>query len=141
MKILSTLFFILVVLFGLAYFFGGGYIPEQKNYAYKDFVKVSAPLPESVITSPLTIKGEARGVWFFEASFPVILTDWDGKIIADGIATAQDEWMTEEYVPFEATLTFDKPSYGKNGFLILRKDNPSGLPEHDDAAEMQVYFK
>ena len=109
--------------------------------ASADLIKVESPVPGEAVGKNFSVEGVARGTWFFEASFPVILTDWDGKIIADGIATAQDEWMTEEYVPFEATLTFDKPSYGKNGFLILRKDNPSGLPEHDDAAEMQVYFK
>ena len=81
-------------------------------------------------------------MWFFEASFPVVLTNWDGLIIAEGIATAQGEWMTTEFVPFEATLKFivDKNAYSNRGFLILRKDNPSGLPEHDDALEIPIMF-
>ncbi|KKR14678.1 MAG: hypothetical protein UT42_C0021G0002 [Candidatus Falkowbacteria bacterium GW2011_GWA2_39_24] len=108
---------------------------------YKDLVRLETPQPETIITSPLVIKGEARGTWFFEASFPVVLTDWDGLIIAQGIATAQSNWMTEDYVPFTAELTFDRPSYGDRGALILQKDNPSGLPEHDDALEITVYFK
>jgi hypothetical protein len=49
--------------------------------------------------------------------------------------------MTADFVPFTATLNFTKPSYGNNGFLILKKDNPSGLPEHDDALEIQVKFE
>src|SRR3989338_3617253 len=57
------------------------------------------------IGSPLTITGEARGTGFFEASFPVVLTDWDGRIIAQMPAQAQGEWMTTEYVPFSVTLT------------------------------------
>ena len=96
--------------------------------------------PGNIIKSPLTITGEARGYWYFEASFPVVLVDWDGKIIAEGIATAQDEWMTEDFVPFEATLEFTKPSYGENGALILQKDNPSDLPELDDALEIPIKF-
>ncbi|MEK7625591.1 MAG: hypothetical protein AAB467_04585, partial [Patescibacteria group bacterium] len=70
----------------------------------------------------------------------VFLTDWDGLIIARGIATAKGDWMTTEFVPFEATLTFtaDKNVYSNRGTLILKKDNPSGLPEFDDALEIPV---
>ena len=107
-----------------------------------DIVRIDSPRPNQVIQSPLTITGEARGYWFFEASFPVVLTDWDGKIIAQGIATAKSGWMTSEFVPFEAMITFavDKNAYSNKGTLILRKDNPSGLPEYDDALEVPVVF-
>lgn len=103
-------------------------------------LRLEAPQPFEVITSPLTIRGEARGSWFFEASFPIVLTNWDGLIIAESYATAQDDWMTTDFVPFEATLEFDTPEYGERGFLILKKDNPSGLPEHDAAYEIPVTF-
>jgi len=109
--------------------------------AKKDLIRLETPKDGDVIKSPLTIRGEARGNWFFEASFPVILTDWDGKIIAEHYATAQDEWMTTDFVPFEAVLEFEKPSYGERGALILKKDNPSGLPENDDALEITVFYK
>lgn len=106
-----------------------------------DAIIISSPAPEEYITSPLIITGSARGYWFFEASFPVILTDWDGLIIAEGIATAARDWMTENYVPFRAELNFTKPAYGERGTLILKKDNPSGLPEHDAAMEIPVRFR
>lgn len=110
-----------------------------------DLVVLDVPLPESVVTSPLKVSGMARGFWFFEADFPVYLTDWDGRIIAQGIATAQREWMTEDFVPFIAVLEFDVPpgpgEARNRGTLILQKDNPSGLPEHDDAREITVYFE
>lgn len=106
----------------------------------KNLVNLTTPRPNEVIKSPLTIKGQARGNWFFEGSFPVILTDWDGLIIAQGIATAEGEWMTTEFVPFSATLEFKTPVYKNNGNLILKKDNPSGLPEHDDALEIPILF-
>ncbi|MDO8569247.1 MAG: M14 family zinc carboxypeptidase [bacterium] len=108
-----------------------------------DLIRLNNPRPNQVIQSPLTIKGEARGTWFFEASFPVVLTNWDGLIIAEGIATAKGNWMTTEFVPFEATLKFvvDKNAYSNRGFLILRKDNPSGLPEHDDSLEIPVLLQ
>jgi hypothetical protein len=106
-----------------------------------DFIKVTSPLPSDAISSPLTIAGEARGTWFFEASFPIILTDWDGKIITQGHATAQSDWMKSDFVPFTATITYTKPTYRNNGFLILKKDNPSGLPQNDDAVEIPILFR
>ncbi|MFZ2484953.1 MAG: Gmad2 immunoglobulin-like domain-containing protein [Minisyncoccia bacterium] len=108
-----------------------------------NLIRLTYPRPNQEIASPLVITGEARGYWFFEASFPVMLVDWDGRIIAQGIATAKEEWMTENFVPFEATLTFevDPNVYSKRGALILQKDNPSGLPEHDDALEIPITYK
>ena len=105
-----------------------------------DLIRVDYPLPNQVITSPLSIKGQARGSWFFEASFPVVLVDWDGRIIAQGIAQAKSNWMTTEFVPFEATLPYvaDQNVYSTKGALILRKDNPSGLPANDNALEIPV---
>ncbi|MBU1164452.1 Gmad2 immunoglobulin-like domain-containing protein [Patescibacteria group bacterium] len=103
-----------------------------------DLIRLNNPRPNQIIASPLEISGEARGYWFFEATFPVVLTNWDGLIIAESYATAQGEWMTENFVPFTATLEFEVPNYKNNGSLILQKDNPSGLPENDDALEIPV---
>lgn len=119
-------------------------IPEpgkDATSAYKDLIRVDAPLPESVVSSPLVVRGAARGNWFFEASFPVVLTDWDGRIIAEGLAQAEGDWMTSEYVPFTAELSFVPDTrVSDRGALILQKSNASGLPEHDDAFEFTVYF-
>ena len=106
-----------------------------------DLIKVETPATLALVTSPLQITGLARGSWFFEASFPIRLEDDKGNLIASGIATALGEWMTSEFVPFSATLNFTiSSSTSKNGKLILKKDNPSGLPEHDDALEIAVRF-
>lgn len=106
-----------------------------------DLIHLTAPLPNEKINSPLVVEGEARGTWFFEGDFPVVLTDWDGQIISVGVARAQGEWMTEDFVGFRAELEFDKPEHIDNGSLILRKDNPSGLPEQDDALEIPIKFE
>lgn len=112
-----------------------------KSQVLHSLITLTEPLPDGMISSPVTISGEARGNWFFEATFPIVLTNWDGLIIAEGYATAQSDWMTEEFVPFTARLTFDKPEYSERGFLILQKSNPSGLPENDDAFEITVFFE
>ncbi|MFZ2190005.1 MAG: Gmad2 immunoglobulin-like domain-containing protein [Candidatus Magasanikiibacteriota bacterium] len=114
---------------------------KELNYK-KDLIELTSPKPASFISSPLEITGQARGNWFFEASFPVTLTNWDGLIIAEGIAQAQGEWMTTDFVAFKATLNFTADTTVSNrGALILKKDNPSGLPEHDDALEIPVFFE
>jgi len=111
-----------------------------------DLIKVTVPAPGAVVANPMTITGEARGQWFFEASFPIMITDWDGKILAETSASAQGDWMTTEFVPFVAELGFESPykdgdpEFMKRGTLILKKDNPSGLPEHDNAIEIPVQF-
>ncbi len=108
---------------------------------WQDKIKLTSPLPGETVSSPLVIKGEARGTWFFEGSFPVTLVDWDGKIIAEAPATAMGEWMTTNYVPFTITLNFTKPAYGERGTIILRKDNPSDRRDLDAAIEVPIKFK
>jgi hypothetical protein len=112
------------------------------NERHGDIIQIDTPAPASYISSPLTITGKARGNWFFEAIFPVILTDWDGLIIGQGQAQAQGEWMTENFVPFKTTITFKEPvsSVSNRGALILKKNNPSGLPQNDDYLEIPIFF-
>lgn len=100
------------------------------------------PQESQAVSSPLSITGMAKGEWFFEATFPVVLTDWDGLIIAEGYATADGDWMSEEFVRFTSELTFTTDTAVSNrGSLILQKANPSGLPENDDAYEITVFFE
>ena len=96
----------------------------------------------SVIQSPLALSGRARGTWYFEASFPIELRDDTGKTLAVAIATAQSDWMTEDFVDWTATMTWSATSTtATSGVLIFKKDNPSGLPEHDASIEMSVLLK
>ncbi len=104
-----------------------------------DLIRVSNPRPNQSVASPLTINGEARGYWFFEASFPVVLFDAEGNTLAQGIAQAKSDWMTEDFVPFESELQFAAPATVE-GNLVLKKDNPSGLPENDDELIVPVLF-
>ncbi|PJE50490.1 MAG: hypothetical protein COV29_03725 [Candidatus Yanofskybacteria bacterium CG10_big_fil_rev_8_21_14_0_10_36_16] len=104
-----------------------------------DIIRVDSPRPNSYISSPLTITGQARGIWFFEASFPIRLLDENNREIAVAIAQAQSDWMTKEFVPFKATLNFNAPATNK-GILVFEKDNPSGLPEYEDKLIMPILF-
>jgi len=48
--------------------------------------------------------------------------------------------MTEDFVRFSGELIFETPGVSNRGALILRKDNPSGMPENDDALEIPITF-
>lgn len=115
--------------------------PEQEppSADKSDLITVANIEANQLISSPQVIRGEARGTWFFEASFPISLLDAQGNELTVAIATAQSDWMTTDFVPFEATLTFAVPT-STTGVLVLRKDNPSGLPEHDDKLLLPIRF-
>lgn len=87
----------------------------------------------------MIVTGSVVGTWYFEASFPVILKDANGKILIETTAKALSDWMTTSTVPFSANLTF-ATSTASSGVLILKKDNPSGLPEKDKQIEIPVTF-
>lgn len=111
-------------------------ITETENQAS---VIVDMPEAQSVVASPLAVTGKARGNWFSEASFPVEIIDGNGKPLGSGIAQAEGEWMTTAYVPFKATVVFTG-AQTVNGFLLMKKDNPSGLPENDATIAIPVTF-
>ncbi len=110
-------------------------VAPQDPHAH--LIQVEFPKPASKVSSPITIRGQARGYWFFEASFPVELVDSQGQKIAEVPAHADSDWMTEEFVPFSITLPY-KSSTTQSATLILRKDNPSGLPENEDSISISV---
>ena len=99
-------------------------------------VKVTLPFPGATVLREFIVTGEARGVWYFEASFPVEVHDPEGNVVGRGLATAKGEWMTEEFVPFSAPVNIE--NYSGPATLVLIKDNPSGLPEHDDSVSFGI---
>jgi len=126
--------------------------PRQCNYNDKNYVEnigneldkvnliqINSPRPNQNISSPIIITGQARGNWFFEGSFPIILEDGNGKQLISSPAKALGEWMTTSFVPFSAELSFNVPETA-TGTLILKRDNPSGLPENDDELVVPISF-
>ncbi len=114
--------------------------PATSTSPLSDLIVVESVKAGDVVSSPLKVSGQARGTWYFEASFPIELRDSSGKILFQGPAQAQSDWMTTEFVPFSVTLTFPKPTTA-TGTLILKKDNPSGDPAKDQQLEIPVKFK
>jgi hypothetical protein len=105
----------------------------------EDMIRIDVPLPDVLVQSPLVVRGSARGNWYFEASFPVSVIDSNGKQLGSVAAQAQGDWMTTDFVPFQATLVF-ATSTTETGTVVFKKDNPSGLPENDASVSIPVYF-
>lgn len=114
---------------------------DPARHCREEFIAIKAPAPGTVIDSPLEIRGRARGTWFFEGDFPVVLENANGNVVANGFVTAQGEWMTTEFVPFEGILSFNRPAQAEPGLLIFKKDNPSDRRELDDEMSIPIFFQ
>lgn len=101
-------------------------------------VVVISPERGERVTSPLTVNAKARGSWFFEGQLPVQLEDENGNIIAVSIGQVDGGWMSLGLVKFTATLTFETTA--SRGYVVIKKDNPSGLPENDGEYRVLVRF-
>lgn len=108
--------------------------------AHADMIQVTSPMPNASVSvsQPLVVTGRARGGWYFEASFPVKLLDSNGNVLVEHYAEAQGDWMTPDFVPFVATLTF--ATTDTSGTLVLQNDNPSGEPANAKSISIPVVF-
>jgi hypothetical protein len=117
--------------------------PEVTENKYQDeTIIIDAPELNNVVTSPVQITGQAKGTYFYEGSFPIMITDSNDQIIGEGTATAEGDWTTESFVPFAATITYVLPqgSTSKEGRLVLQNDNPSGIPENAIRRVVPIIF-
>ncbi len=106
-----------------------------------DFGSLAEPYRYDFSQPSIIFTGKARGTMFFEASFPVVVTDNSGVVVGRGIAEAGADWMTTEYVPFSVTVSQVTMPTTSTGIISFIKDNPSGLPEHEYAYSVPVIFE
>lgn len=118
------------------------------------FIRLDEPAAGDLMTSPVRLSGEAVGPWYFEGSFPVSVVAQDGTVLGQGFVSAQAEWMVDGLVPFTGEVEFEAPAGGSRDqasadeqgqaasalpvTLVLARDNPSDLPEHDAALHVMV---
>jgi hypothetical protein len=119
---------------------GNSFTEDIRNeFLMMNDIRSDSPRPGATVLSPLKISGEAVGFWFFEGDFSVELFDDSGVELGSAIATAKGEWMTEDFVPFEAEIDFESFET-RTGKLVFKKDNPSGLAENDAELVVPVKF-
>lgn len=136
----------LIVVLALVIFYQGASLktikaPVQALTPIQDETfELTIPEPGERVSSPVAVEGRARGIWFFEGSFPVSVTDYSGNIIGQGHVTALSDWMTNDFVTFKGNIEFSTLKKGR-GYIVFKKDNPSGLPENDKQVSVEVFFK
>lgn len=86
------------------------------------------------------VTGKARGSWYFEASFPIQIKNASGTVIAQNPGQAQGDWMTTDFVPFSAALTYPAEPSGSHGTAVLKNDNPSGDPAKQKEVDIPIIF-
>ncbi len=93
--------------------------------ATADMVHVASPTPNAIVTSPLTVRGEARVAWYQNGTFSVALDTADGTVLAQVPVTALSDAGTDGYVPFEVSVVFDVAT-ATSGVLTLSSERATG---------------
>ena len=104
--------------------------------ASSDNITVDTPAPGAVLGSEFTVSGQARGTWYFEASFPVKVLGSNNQVLVQLPAQATSDWMTENFVPFSVVVKV--PNYSGPATLVLEKDNPSGEAKFDASVSIPI---
>lgn len=117
-------------------------VPQEPQPVEPKGITVELPNNGENIQSPLSITGTAGGdgwVAFEAQTGTVELLDGNGQAVAFGLLVATiEQWMTLP-VPFETTLIFDPPAT-REGTLVFRNENPSGLEELERELRVPVTF-
>lgn len=92
---------------------------------YEPVIWVAAPEPDQIISSPLTVKGNAR---IFEATVSYRLKDGNGNILAQGSTMASAG--APERGDFEAVLNFAPSSAGKGQLEVFEVSMKDGSDQN-----------
>ena len=146
MRTLSFVTVLFSILFVAACSGGNASIPSQddasslsSSSSVASGVTLLFPLRDFVVKSPVTVIGTAPNTWYFEGSLPVQITDDAGAILAEGPAMTKDDWMSDGMHPFSVDFTFTTKAVA--GFIVIKKDNPSGDTERDAEVKVPVRFQ
>ncbi|MFH0791742.1 MAG: GerMN domain-containing protein [bacterium] len=103
---------------------------------------IISPLTGGIVSSPINITGYVNDrEWAaFEGQVgSVVLIDNEGKTIGEAVLTATTDWMRFP-VYFETEIKYNIP-VGKDGFLIFRNENPSGIETKNHSIKVPIVFK
>jgi hypothetical protein len=135
-----------IILLSLILILLGGYFHWQKKDPLlitpsTERIILSKPLSEEYVSDPFIVAGFAHPDWFINNEFPVTLTNWDGLIISEALAIYTHGKHEGGLMPFSATVTFEKPVYNDDGFLILARTNPTRNSSISEHHEIRIHFK
>ncbi len=100
---------------------------------------LQTPRSGETVTGPLVIKGQVPKSWTFEGQFQMqLLDDRRHLILTDRVPV---EWDNENNkLTLDFIESYNYQTQAKSGFLVLRNDNPSGLPENEKSFEIPIKF-
>lgn len=105
-------------------------LPTPEVTGLKDDLVSFSIAPGAKVKGVMDATGVLKNAYFFEANVRVAILDGDKQTLREGFGTATTEWMTTGPVSFKTKLDFTGLAAGP-GFIAIRNDNPSGLPEND----------
>jgi Immunoglobulin-like domain of bacterial spore germination len=92
-------------------------------------VTVLEPEANTLITSPLEIRGELEGGWYFGNEMTVRLTTSEGKVLTEGLLAGLEEWNGQDTLPFEISLVFETPTATSGVLSIVKEIETVGAGE------------
>lgn len=99
---------------------------------------LSEPFSGSAIQSPVMIKGTAPKGWTFEAAITIIVEDAQRKKISGGSFPTKEIEGSDNLVSFSISIPYSTKMTA--GFVTVKNDNPSGLPENEKSFSIPVTF-
>jgi hypothetical protein len=114
--------------------------PIAPDAPLSSVVVVTSPLPHATVDVSFVVEGRAPVGWFSESVFPIQVRDENNNVIARATAHGPTAWKKSTALSWSATVTVLGPYTGP-ATLILLRNNPSGLPENDDAVTIPIVIQ
>jgi hypothetical protein len=121
---------------------GQFYIEADNHKALLDYIVVTNPQPNSIVTSPFKVEGQAKGVWFGENKLVIKLTDLDGHVIAEKPMYAlSDPTKGDAMVSFTGAFDFPDNTKLERGKLLIEKASAVDIPGKNGPLVIPLRFK
>ncbi len=119
---------------------GQVFTEEYNGTVLQNYIVVTAPVANQVISSPFKVEGKAVGSWYFNDQLYAKLMDENQKIIATKPLKALSSTATTDFVPFVAAIDFP-PAETIKGKLIIEKTNSAFTEGESGPLIIPVRFK
>ncbi len=114
---------------------------DKETVIYKtqaNVINVTTPQAGDRVQDPVTVKGQARGYWFSEGAFPILIIDSTGYTVGEGNGKAEGQWLTTNFVEFSGSIPIFSTPRAETGIMRLRRGGPSS--QSGDYVEVPVTF-
>ncbi len=100
------------------------FVEVYNGVLLKDVIKTTEPKPNTLVTSPFRVTGEAVGGWYYADQLMVRLEDDKGKILFLKPFKALESTKTDSFVPFTGAVVFTKAEATTSaGKLVIERTN------------------